>query len=91
MLGGAHNARCGIRVRNADDGSILAEFNNEGSGHDGVMDRYKYQFSGMEGDTECYIEIFDDAEGGWGLVVVDDIRTALGDTEPEGTLISSVK
>lgn len=86
MLGGAHNARCGIRVRNADDGSILAEFNNEGSGHDGVMDRYKYQFSGMEGDTECYIEIFDDAEGGWGLVVVDDIRTYC-EGEPENAAL----
>ena len=91
LMGGAHNANCGIRVRSAADDSILAEFNNLDKGHDGVMDRYKYQFSGMDGEKECYIEIFDEAEGGWGLVVVDDIRTALGDTEPEGTLISSVK
>lgn len=91
LLGGAHNPSCGLRVRSAEDDSILAEFNNDGKGSDGKMDRYKYQFTGMDGEKQCYIEIFDEATGGWGLVVVDDIHTELGDTEPEGTLIASVK
>lgn len=90
LLGGAHNADCGIRIRNAEDDSILAEFNNLDKGFDGVMDRYKYQFTGMDANTLCYVEIFDNAESGWGLVVVDDIRTDWGANEPEGTLIDPV-
>ncbi|MDE6504652.1 MAG: hypothetical protein K2L42_02145 [Clostridia bacterium] len=91
MLGGAHNALCGIRVRNAADGSILAEFNNLDKGRDGVMDKYKYKFSGMEADTECYIEIFDEAEGGWGLVVVDDICTYYTEEPENAVLIENCK
>lgn len=74
-LGGAHNVQCGIRICAAADGEVLAEFNNLNRGIDAVLDKYKFKFSGMDADTECYIEIFDDATGGWGLVVVDDIQT----------------
>ncbi len=90
LMGGAHNENCGLRVRSAADDTILAEFNNLDKGFDGVMDRYKYQFTGMDVDMQCYIEIFDNAEDGWGLVVIDDIRTDWGLTEPEGTVIDSV-
>lgn len=89
-LGGAHNANCGIRVRNAADGSILAQFNNLDKGTEGAMDKYKYQFAGMSSDIQCYIEIFDYATEGWGLVVVDDIVTDCGATEPDGTIINNV-
>ena len=90
-MGGAHNENCGLRVRSAEDDSILAEFNNLGKGVDGKMDLYKYHFTGMDGDMQCYIEIFDNASGGWGLVVIDDIRTDYPDTtEPEGELIKPV-
>ncbi|MDE6504653.1 MAG: hypothetical protein K2L42_02150 [Clostridia bacterium] len=85
MLGGAHNALCGIRVRNAADGSILAEFNNLDKGFDGTLDKYKFKFTGMQSDIKCYIEIFDDAEGGWGLVVADDICTYYTE-EPENAV-----
>lgn len=89
LLGGAHNASCGLRVREAGSDNILAEFNNDGKGVDGKMDRYKYQFTGMDGDKQCYIEIFDEATGGWGLVVVDDIHTEWGADEPDGAVIAS--
>ncbi|MDE5721533.1 MAG: hypothetical protein K2I30_02160 [Clostridia bacterium] len=86
MLGGAHNTHCGIRVRRAADNAVLAEFNNDGKGRDGAMDYYKYKFEGMQEDIECYIEIFDDSSGGWGLVVVDEICTYLTQ-EPEDAIL----
>ncbi|MCI8988871.1 MAG: hypothetical protein HFK05_03860 [Clostridia bacterium] len=89
-LGGAHNANCGIRIRSAVDGRVLAEFNNLDKGHDGKLDKYKYQFADMTSDMQCYIEIFDNATEGWGLVVVDDIVTDCGATEPDGTLINNI-
>lgn len=91
LLGGAHNVSCGLRVREAGSDTILAEFNNLDKGVEGTMARYKYQFTGMDGDKQCYIEIFDEATGDWGLVVVDDIHTEWGAEEPEGTLINSAK
>lgn len=90
-MGGAHNAYCGLRVRSAEDDSILAEFNNLDKGVNGKMDLYKYQFTGMESAMQCYIEIFDNASGDWGLVVIDDIRTDYTDiVEPEGEIIKPV-
>lgn len=91
MLGGAHNANCGIRIRSAADDGILAEFNNVGRGHDGVMDKYKYQFGGMDGDMQCYVEIFDNAKNGWGLVVADAICTYCPEEPEDAVLIESVK
>ncbi len=44
----------------------------------------------MTSDMQCYIEIFDNATEGWGLVVVDDIVTDCGATEPDGTLINNI-
>ena len=89
-LGGAHNANCGIRIRSAVDGRVLAEFNNLDKGHGGKLDKYKYQFADMTSDMQCYIEIFDNATEGWGLVVVDDIVTDCGATDPDGTLINNI-
>ena len=83
LMGGAHNANCGVRIRTVEGDSILAEFNNEGRGTDAAMDRYIYKFTGMQADTDCYIEVFDDAEGGWGLVAVDDFITDWGDARPD--------
>ncbi len=85
MLGGAHNALCGIRVRSADDGMVLAEFNNLNRGFDGRLDNYKFKFTGMQADMKCYIEIFDGAEVGWGLVVADSIVTYYT-AEPENAI-----
>lgn len=87
-LGGAHNLDCGLRVRTVDGDVILAEFNNQNKGVDGVLDSYKYKFSGMDSDVQCYIEIFDNASGGWGLVVLDDICTYYTDEPQNATLIT---
>ena len=84
LMGGAHNIDVGVRVRTATDNTILAEFNNRGKGFEGAMDRYIYKFTGMNSDTECYIEVFDNASGDWGCIAVDDFRTYFGDTVPEG-------
>lgn len=88
LMGGAHNINVGIRVRTAEDNTILAEFNNRGRGVDGAMDRYIYKFTGMTADTQCYIEVFDDASGDWGCIAVDDFQTYFGDATPEGKLIA---
>ncbi|GEM_PF-5514045 len=84
LMGGAHNVNVGVRVRAVDGDIILAEFNNRGKGFEGAMDRYIYKFTGMNSDTECYIEVFDNASGDWGCIAVDDFRTYFGDTVPEG-------
>lgn len=88
-MGGAHNKNCGVRVVTCE-GFILSEFNNLDKGKDGTMDLYKYKFTGMTQDTECYIEIFDNATGGWGLVAVDDFKTFFNSGEPEGMEIVPV-
>lgn len=88
LMGGAHNVNVGIRVRTAEGDTILAEFNNRGRGVDGAMDRYIYKFTGMTADTQCYIEVFDDASGDWGCIAVDDFQTYFGDATPKGTPIA---
>lgn len=84
LMGGAHNVNVGVRVRAVDGDIILAEFNNKGKGVDGAMDRYIYKFTGMQSDSECYIEVFDDASGDWGCIAVDDFQTYFGGEKPEG-------
>ena len=84
LMGGAHNVNVGVRVRAVDGDIILAEFNNKGKGVDGAMDRYIYKFMGMQSDSECYIEVFDDASGDWGCIAVDDFQTYFGGEKPEG-------
>ena len=84
LMGGAHNVNIGVRVRAVDGDIILAEFNNKGKGVDGAMDRYIYKFTGMQSDSECYIEVFDDASGDWGCIAVDDFQTYFGGEKPEG-------
>ena len=84
LMGGAHNVNVGVRVRAVDGDIILAEFNNKGKGVDGAMDRYIYKFTGMQSDSDCYIEVFDDASGDWGCIAVDDFQTYFGGEKPEG-------
>lgn len=84
LMGGAHNINVGVRVRTATDNTILAEFNNRGKGFEGAMDRYIYKFTGMQSDSECYIEVFDNASGDWGCIAVDDFQTYFGGEKPEG-------
>ena len=74
-LGGAKNTSTGIRVINAATGEVMASFYNTEFGKDGkegFMFQYEYQFDNNE-KVECYIEIFDNAPGDWGLVAVDSI------------------
>lgn len=74
-LGGAINPETGIRVYKAD-GTLLAQFRNTNNApQEGKLIQYIYQFTDLTEDTECYIEIFDNADSGWGLVAVDSIET----------------
>ncbi|MDE5729610.1 MAG: hypothetical protein K2I20_05510 [Clostridia bacterium] len=82
-LGGAINPTTGIRVVRASDGAVLGEFNHTAvsPAGEGVLAQYIYQFTEVTEETECYIEIFDNApnEGPdvkpWRLVAVDAITT----------------
>ena len=52
---------------------------NQAVGSEAVLNRYSYKLTDITEETDCYIEIFDYAEDGWGLVTVDDI--SIGYTE----------
>ena len=83
-LGASKNDVTGIRVIK-EDGIIVASYHNTHFGEDGkegYMWQYKYQLNDIEDNTICYIEIFDNATGDWGLVAVDSIRTDWGNVEP---------
>ena len=83
-LGASKNDVTGIRVIK-EDGTIIASYHNTHFGEDGkegYMWQYKYQLNNIEDNTICYIEIFDNATGDWGLVAVDSIRTDWGNVEP---------
>lgn len=92
-LGGACNGekKAGLRIKNSN-GEIIAQFVNdkfsEKYGNDeavtakeGALVPYKYHFENETDLENCYVEIYDEATQGWGLVAVDDIQTGL-DNEP---------
>ena len=67
----------GIRVINAATGEVLGVFKNDQRADiefgEGQLVQYHYQFENAA-EVECYIEIFDHLEGGWGLVGVDSLN-----------------
>ena len=69
--GGNHPDEEGIRIVNAMTGEVIAQFTNT-SNSEGRMTQYHYQFNNAEA-IQCYVEIFDHREGGWGLVGVDSL------------------
>ena len=75
-LGAAKNDTTGIRFVNVATGEVMASFyNTEFNKHDGNEGRlmqYAYQFAN-DSEVECYIEIYDNSTGDWGLVAVDSI------------------
>lgn len=75
-LGGTINVDAtNIKVVKAD-GSVLAVFHNTNpASPEGGLIQYVYQFEDLTEDTECYIEIFDNAESGWGLITADSFIT----------------
>ena len=85
-LGAAKNITTGIRFVNARTGAVIGKFINTQfakiNGNEGQLIQYKYKFDEVTEDTLCYVEIFDEATGDWGLVAVDSIIT---DHESEPT------
>ena len=78
-LGAAKNDTTGIRFINARTGEVIGKFTNTQfqklDGNEGQLIQYKYKFDEITEDTLCYIEIFDESVGDWGLVAVDSIVT----------------
>lgn len=78
-LGGTiHVEATNIKVVKAD-GTVLAVFHNsnpvtQDSG-EGRLVQYVYQFTDLDEDTECYFEMYDNAESSWGLIVADSFKT----------------
>ena len=86
-LGGGNKPEVGIRVvkfvenEGVAEKVIVASYTNtnQAVGSEAVLNRYSYKLTDITEETDCYIEIFDYAEDGWGLVTVDDI--SIGYTE----------
>ena len=74
-LGGTLNTETYLRVVNAATGETLAAFrNSNNAATEGTMVQYYYQFANTSA-TYCYVEIFDNATSGWGLLCVDSVVT----------------
>ena len=78
-LGGTiHVEATNIKVVKAD-GTVLAVFHNSNpvtqDGGEVQLVQYIYQFTDLAEDTECYFEMYDNAESGWGLIVADSFKT----------------
>lgn len=81
-LGGGNKPEVGIRVvkfvensEGAAEKVVVASYTNvnQADGSQGALNQYSYQLTDITEETDCYIEIFDNATGGWGLVTVDSI------------------
>lgn len=70
-----HRTDVGVRLVKAD-GTVIGEYyNTNGYNGDqtGIMVDYSIELNNAE-EMACYIEIFDNATSGWGLLAVDDLR-----------------
>ncbi|MDE7464377.1 MAG: hypothetical protein K2M48_05040, partial [Clostridiales bacterium] len=74
MLGG-ENRNIFVELVNAENGTIIAVFNNANEHKaGGRLIRYHYQVTGLEKDTQCYFRVVDNATSGWGCFTADGFK-----------------
>lgn len=87
MIGGGENRNVYVELVNAESGSIVALFHNDGF-DGGKLIKYHYKAE-LGKDTLCYFRVVDVAVSGWGCFAVDGFEVNLDEAPANSTLAVS--